>query len=125
VTGRILLCVGGWLTPLVFGLRGDPRRGYPYPAPVPEHGYLFVPDVAPDLVDVAAQPSGYFGERQSAARRRLVGSTGADGGVGCGVHRTGLSASVFKPSGNYRNREHFKTAIYFHLGGLQLYPATP
>ena len=24
----------------------------------------------------------------------------------------------------YRNREHFKTAIYFHLGGLQLYPAT-
>jgi len=25
----------------------------------------------------------------------------------------------------YRNREHFKTAIWFHLGGLQLYPATP
>ena len=25
----------------------------------------------------------------------------------------------------YRNREHFKTAIYFHLGGLQLYPAAP
>jgi transposase len=25
----------------------------------------------------------------------------------------------------YRNREHFKTAIYFHLGGLQLYPLTP
>jgi transposase len=25
----------------------------------------------------------------------------------------------------YRNREHFKTAIYFHLGGLQLYPVTP
>ena len=25
----------------------------------------------------------------------------------------------------YRNREHFKTSIYFHLGGLQLYPATP
>jgi len=24
----------------------------------------------------------------------------------------------------YRNREHFKTAIYFHLGGLSLYPAT-
>ena len=23
----------------------------------------------------------------------------------------------------YRNREHFKTAIYFHLGGLDLYPA--
>ena len=22
----------------------------------------------------------------------------------------------------YRNREHFKTAIYFHLGGLALYP---
>ena len=25
----------------------------------------------------------------------------------------------------YRNREHFKTAIYFHLGGLQLYPTEP
>ena len=24
----------------------------------------------------------------------------------------------------YRNREHFKTAIYFHCGGLQLYPKT-
>jgi transposase len=24
----------------------------------------------------------------------------------------------------YRNREHFKTAIYFHCGGLQLYPQT-
>ena len=24
----------------------------------------------------------------------------------------------------YRNREHFKTAIFFHCGGLQLYPAT-
>ena len=24
----------------------------------------------------------------------------------------------------YRNREHFKTAIYFHCGGLNLYPAT-
>ena len=25
----------------------------------------------------------------------------------------------------YRNREHFKTAIWFHLGGLHLYPAPP
>ena len=25
----------------------------------------------------------------------------------------------------YRNRDHFKTAIFFHCGGLQLYPATP
>ena len=25
----------------------------------------------------------------------------------------------------YRNREHFKTAIWFHLGGLQLYPVAP
>jgi transposase len=22
----------------------------------------------------------------------------------------------------YRNREHYKTAIYFHCGGLDLYP---
>jgi transposase len=25
----------------------------------------------------------------------------------------------------YRDREHFKAAIWFHLGSLQLYPATP
>ena len=25
----------------------------------------------------------------------------------------------------YRNRKNFKTAIWFHLGGLQLYPITP
>lgn len=25
----------------------------------------------------------------------------------------------------YRNREHFETAIWFHLGGLQLDPVTP
>ncbi len=25
----------------------------------------------------------------------------------------------------YRNREHFKTAIWFHLGGLELYPIIP
>jgi len=24
----------------------------------------------------------------------------------------------------FRNREHFKTAIYFHCGGLDLYPTT-
>jgi transposase len=24
----------------------------------------------------------------------------------------------------YRNRDHFKTAIYFYRGGLQLYPPT-
>jgi transposase len=24
----------------------------------------------------------------------------------------------------FRNRKHFKTAIYFHCGGLQLYPVT-
>jgi transposase len=24
----------------------------------------------------------------------------------------------------FRNREHFKTAIYFHCGGLDLYAAT-
>ena len=35
-----------------------------------------------------------------------------------------IQAIRVSPRG-YRNREHFKTAIYFHLGGLQLYPATP
>jgi transposase len=24
----------------------------------------------------------------------------------------------------FRNREHFRTAIYFHCGGLELYPST-
>jgi transposase len=25
----------------------------------------------------------------------------------------------------FRNREHYKTAIYFHCGGLNLYPVPP
>lgn len=28
-----------------------------------------------------------------------------------------------KRAGGYRNVENFKTAIYFHCGGLDLYPA--
>lgn len=32
--------------------------------------------------------------------------------------------TVKKMAAGFRNREHFKTAIYFHCGGLQLYPAT-
>jgi len=27
-----------------------------------------------------------------------------------------------KPARGYRNRDRFRTAIYFHLGGLDLYP---
>ena len=30
--------------------------------------------------------------------------------------------SIKRRVGGYRNRENFKTAIYFHCGGLQLYP---
>jgi len=29
------------------------------------------------------------------------------------------------PARGYRNRENFKTVIWLHLGGLQLYPVTP
>jgi hypothetical protein len=29
------------------------------------------------------------------------------------------------PASDYRSRQHFKTAIWFHLGGLELYPITP
>ncbi len=32
--------------------------------------------------------------------------------------------TIKKMAYGYRNREHFKTAILFHCGGLQLYPAT-
>lgn len=32
--------------------------------------------------------------------------------------------TIKKRAYGFRNRDHFKTAIYFHCGGLQLYPAT-
>ncbi len=32
--------------------------------------------------------------------------------------------TIKKMAYGYRNREHFKTAIFFHCGGLQLYPGT-
>lgn len=32
--------------------------------------------------------------------------------------------TIKKMAYGFRNREHFKTAIFFHCGGLQLYPAT-
>jgi transposase len=31
--------------------------------------------------------------------------------------------TIKKMAYGFRNREHFKTAIFFHCGGLQLYPA--
>jgi transposase len=33
--------------------------------------------------------------------------------------------TIKKMAYGFRNREHFKTAIYFHCGGLQLYPEVP
>jgi len=47
-----------------------------------------------------------------------VSNAGAEG-LNSRIQAIRVSAS------GYRNREHFKTAISFHLGGLQLYPATP
>jgi transposase len=32
--------------------------------------------------------------------------------------------TIKKRAYGFRNREHFKTAIYFHCGGLDLYPVT-
>ena len=32
--------------------------------------------------------------------------------------------TIKKMAYGFRNREHFKTAIYFYCGGLDLYPAT-
>lgn len=32
--------------------------------------------------------------------------------------------TIKKRAYGFRNRDHFKTAIYFHCGGLQLYPTT-
>ncbi len=39
----------------------------------------------------------------------------------------GLNSKILtikKKAYGFRNREHFKTAIFFHYGGLQLYPVT-
>jgi transposase len=33
-----------------------------------------------------------------------------------------MIATIQKMAYGYRNKEHFKTAIYFHCGNLQLYP---
>lgn len=33
--------------------------------------------------------------------------------------------TIKKMAYGFRNLEHFKTAIYFHCGGLQLYPVVP
>ena len=33
--------------------------------------------------------------------------------------------TIKKMAYGYRNKEHFKTAIYFHCGGLDLYPPLP
>ncbi len=42
-----------------------------------------------------------------------------------GVDKRIIVGILFYFTGNgFRNREHFKTAIYFHCGGLQLYPVT-
>jgi len=67
-------------------------------------------DAAPTLKrhEVGLMP--YFAHR--------VGNAGAEG-------RNPRIQAVRVSAGAYRNREHFKTAIWFHLGGLQLYPATP
>jgi len=32
--------------------------------------------------------------------------------------------TIKKMAYRFRNQEHFKTAIYFHCGGLDLYPST-
>lgn len=44
-----------------------------------------------------------------------IGNAGAEGLNSC-IQAIRVSAR------GHRNREHFKTAIYFHLGGLQPYP---
>lgn len=49
---------------------------------------------------------------------RRVSNAGAEG-LNSRIQAIQVSAR------GYRNREHFKTAIWFHLGGLQLYPVTP
>jgi transposase len=33
-----------------------------------------------------------------------------------------VGQTVKKMANGFRNREHFKTAIFFHCGGLDLYP---
>ena len=47
------------------------------------------------------------------------------GGVGGGQPPIPISKiqTIKKRAYGFRNKEHFKTAIYFHCGGLNLYPA--
>ena len=52
----------------------------------------------------------YFKHRIAECRGRGAQSQNSNG-------RTEYSLPV-----DFRNREHFKTAIYFHCGGLDLYP---
>ncbi|MCL4448267.1 MAG: transposase [Actinobacteria bacterium] len=43
------------------------------------------------------------------------------------AHAEGINSRIqaIKVKANrYRNQDHFKTAILFHLGGLDLYPVT-
>jgi transposase len=48
----------------------------------------------------------------------VTGATNAmsEGGINSAVQRIKYSAR------GYRNRDNFRAAIYFHLGGLDLYP---
>ena len=50
----------------------------------------------------------------------------AHGVINAGAKRLNSRIQAIRVSARgYRNREHFKTAIWFHLGGLELYPTTP
>jgi transposase len=66
-------------------------------------------DPARTLKGYQTGPLSYFAHR--------ISNAGA-GGLNSPIQAIRVSAR------GYRNREHFKTAIYFHLGGLQLCPQT-
>ena len=52
----------------------------------------------------------------------IAGSAGYKGGAAQLVPPVGPTNAGNPPA---RNREHFKIAIYFYLGGLQLHPTAP
>ena len=68
------------------------------------------------VIDVAKMITRHYDGVMAFFSHRLTSATAE--GINSRIQAIRVSAR------GYRNRDHFKTAIYFHLGGLQLYPQT-
>ena len=68
------------------------------------------------VIDVAKMIKRHYDGVMAFFSHRLTSATAE--GINSRIQAIRVSAR------GYRNRDHFKTAIYFHLGGLDLYPRT-